>query len=175
MGKRITTTYPRIDVKPGMSIQQMLRQSKSGIAAICETAPKVPDDALMFQLKDIAAVQNPIAKLTRMIIYRMRLTEDMFYERHRKYKESIGKTPSQINTDKGNLKKTIMTPRITIKQFESIMSVLNYDIDDMVFVIKDRDNGKVEEFSLSDLDKIGAPRASRSFVNDDLTVDDDDE
>lgn len=173
MGKRITTTYPRIDVKPGMSIQQMLRQSKSGIAAICETAPKVPDDALMFQLKDIAAVQNPIAKLTRMIIYRMRLTEDMFYERHRKYKESIGKTPSQINTDKGNLKKTIMTPRITIKQFESIMSVLNYDIDDMVFVIKDRDNGKVEEFSLSDLDKIGAPRRSKSFTDDELTVDDD--
>lgn len=160
----------------GLSMVQRVQAARNELAAFCEASPTVSDDALMFKLKDIAAVTNPIAKLTRMIFYNKRLTEDEFYERHRKYKESIGKTSSQINTDKGNLKKTIFAPRLTIKQFERIMTLLNYDITDTTFQITDRNTGRSEEYRLSDIhniarelnsDEVPLEHRSVSFYGDD--------
>lgn len=145
--------FPHSRLFPGLSMVQRVQAMKSELGAMCSAVPEVPDEALMFKLRDIAAVTNPIAKLLRMIFYQKRLTEEEFYERHRKYKETIGKTSGQINTDKGNLKKTIFAPRLTIKQFERIITMLNYDITDTTFEITDRNTGRSEEFKLSDVNQ----------------------
>lgn len=153
MTDRSGRDLPHSKLFKGMTMIQRVQALKSELSAICEATPTVPDEALMFQLKHISEVNNPIAKLTRMIFYHLRLTEEEFYERHRLHKEAIGKSPGQINTDKGNLKKTVMAPRITIKQFERLMTMLNYDITDMTFEITDRNTGRSAEYKLSDVNK----------------------
>lgn len=147
----VRSRFPQIDLHNRPSMYQRLQAMSVAISGICEAVPSVPDEDLLFQKKDIAAVSNPIAKLFRMIIYNKRMTESEFFERHRRYKESIGKTLAQINTDKGNLKKTIWMPRLTIQQFEATMSILNYDLVDMVFSLSDRTTGEVKEYRLSDV------------------------
>lgn len=152
----IRSRFPLIDLTHRQSMFQRLQAMSSDISGICKSVPTIPDEALLFQKKDIAAVSNPIAKLFRMIIYSKRMTADEFFERHHRYKESIGKTLAQINTDKGNLKKTIWMPRLTIQQFEATMSILDYELSDMVFSLTDRTTGEVVEYRLSEVHQYGS-------------------
>lgn len=137
--------------KPSQCLTALGSQLTKGI---CTERPIVSDDQLMFRPKDIHDVRNPLAKLFRMIMFKLRMTPDEYKSKTMEYGRSIGKTPAQMNTELSNSKKAIYGGSLTIMQLERNLLHAGYDILDMSLTIKNNTTGEVQTYQLSDVTKL---------------------
>lgn len=107
-----------------------------------------------FTEDDILSTVNPIARILRMFFVSNQITEEEFFDKHRQYGESIGLTPTTINTDKHNKKKELFRDRVTVSAFEKIIDILGYRITDITFHIQDPKTGKVTEYRTSQAEQM---------------------
>lgn len=110
----------------------------------------------LFTLDDVRNTSNPIAKIFKYICIDRGITEEIFSEAHRKYFEMVGTLPTQINTDKHNLLRTIQKPTLTVKVLEKILTVLDFDIRDISYTLYHNPTGVIKTYRVSDADTLGA-------------------
>lgn len=102
-----------------------------------------------FTKNDIFKTNNPIARLCRFIFVDKQITDIELYEAHDRNGRALQKIPRDINTDKGNLKKALEKPRMTVGQLEKILTILGFQIVDLAYTLKNPTTGEVSTYSLS--------------------------
>lgn len=130
------------------------------LKGICTNRPKVPEDKLMFQRKDINKTKNPLAKLFRLIMYKLRFTPDDYKSKAIAYGASIGKTGAEITTTLSNAKKAIYGENLTVMQLERNLIFADYEILDLSVTIQSKETGEITEYKLSDIAKLKGDDAS---------------
>lgn len=124
------------------------------VKGICTSKPKVPDDKLMFTKSDINKTKNPLAKLFRLIMYKLRITPDDYRASAIAYGRSLGKTGAEMTTPLSNARKAIFAENLSTMQLERNLLYANWDIIDIGLTIQNHETGEILEFKLSDIPKL---------------------
>ena len=134
--------------------EQMSATGGELLKGICTERPKVPDDKLMFDQRAIGRTKNPLAKLFRLIMYKLRFTPDDYKAKAISYGAKIGKTGAEMTTTLSNARKAIYGENLTIMQLERNLMFADYDILDLSVTIQNRETGEIGEYRLSDIGKL---------------------
>ena len=132
---------------------------------ICTSRPYASDDKLMFNPRSISETSNPLAKLFRYVMYKLRFTEDEYRARAFGHGLREGKAVSQINSDISNAKKAICGKNLTIKQLRRNLEYIGYNLTDIRITVEDAETGEYTSYAISDLQLLD--RTARSPKEDD--------
>ena len=105
----------------------------------------------IYNFRNILQTINPIAKLLRMIFVDRDVTNEELDAYHELAEKSKGKYPRDINTDRNNMKKALVRERMSVQQFEKILTILDLLILDMSYTLQDLRTGEIREYKLSDI------------------------
>lgn len=124
---------------------QRIQRVKANITPIIQIKKGNP----FFTKDDIFKTNNPIARLCRFIFVDKQITDVELYEAHDRNGRALQKIPRDINTDKGNLKKALEKPRMTVNQLEKILTILGFQIVDLAYTLKNPTTGEISTYSLT--------------------------
>ena len=105
----------------------------------------------LYNFRNILQTMNPVAKLLRMIFVDREVTNEELDAYHEYAEKSKGKYPRDINTDRNNMKKALVRERMSVQQFEKILTILDLSILDMSYTLQDLRTGEIREYKLSDI------------------------
>lgn len=125
-------------------LSQRIQRIKANITPVIQVKKE-----LRFLQNDIFKTNNPIARLCRFIFVDKQITDVELYEAHDRNGRALQKIPRDINTDKGNLKKALEKPRMTVGQLEKILTILGFQIVDLAYTLKNPTTGEISTYSLS--------------------------
>lgn len=135
------------------NFKELFAQRCKAVAQTTRTRVIVKSGKLIFRVSDILKTVNPIAKLLRMIFVDRRITDDQLNAAHFEFERREGKLSRDINTSRNNAKKMLAKDRVTVQQFEKMLTILNLRIVDMGYTLQDLETGEVKEYKISDIEK----------------------
>ena len=128
----------------------------------------------LYKISDICRTINPVAKILRMIFVDRNVTYEELFSKHKRKCELEGMIPRQLNTNKGNIKKVLVKNRMSMKQFEKLLLILDLKIENVSFTIKDSKTGTLKTYSLSDTAKY-SNKSNENIVFNGIFLDDEDD
>ncbi len=143
-----TQTSQRLDFKKILEAKAQVVKAQARSRAVARKGE------CLFTEKDTMDTLNPIARIFRLICRNTHVTEDDLFDKHRLYCSQLGFPPTQINTDKHNLRKALIKPCMTISVIEKLLTILGYNILDVSFKIQDQVSGEISTYSYSDAEKV---------------------
>lgn len=131
--------------------QRIAMHGSELLKGIVTERPMVPEDKLMFDRKSISKTKNPLAKLFRLIMYKLRMTPDDYRAKAVAYGSTLGKTGAEMTTALSNARKAIYGENLTIMQLERNLLFADYDILDLAVTIQNHETGEISQYKLSDI------------------------
>lgn len=151
----------------GTPTQKMDRVGSYLGKGIVTEKPYVSDDKLMFNVSDIHKTANPLAKLFRLIMYKLRITPEIYRDAAISHGINVGKSASQITTILSNSRKAIFGDNLTVMQLERNLSFAGQEIVDMSVTIRDANTGELRTFNLSDIADLSIPTEIDNVIDSD--------
>lgn len=140
---------PNLNVESpaAQALQERLAVSKNKL----KTKVSTKSGKQIYNYRNIFQTMNPIAKLLRMLFVDRELTDEELDAYHEYSERRKGKYPRDINTDRNNMKKALFRERMSVQQFEKILTILDLSILDMSYTLQDLRTGEIREYKLSDI------------------------
>ena len=140
---------------PNMSVQSQAAQALQERLAVSKnklkTKVSTKSGTQIYNYRNIFQTMNPVAKLLRMIFVDREITDEELDAYHEYSERRKGKYPRDINTDRNNMKKALIRERMSVQQFEKILTILDLSILDMSYTLQDLRTGEIREYKLSDI------------------------
>lgn len=149
-----------------LDMRKELEQRLAEEASAVRASLLVHDGKPIFRPESLLETVNPIARLVRLIFLDQNITEEYFREVHSEIERAEGKLPKDVNTIRNNLLKALSKERMSVPQFERILTILGFNILDITYALLDSRTGEVRSYSLSDIPPyLEAHRVIRSAID----------